>query len=170
MKFHAITENHLYKKAYRAGNRRSSRTVTVYILKDKAAGLLRKRNPLKQNINRIGISASKKIGGAVQRNRAKRVIREAYRMIDKNYGIKRGWLIVIVPKTACTVCSMKECLRDLTCCLRSLDMFVKADKPAETEAKQPALSESADPSTENDILRKKNSGERNLKEIQRCGR
>lgn len=127
MKFYAITENHLYKKAYRAGNRKSSYTVTVYVLRDKAAGLLRKRNPMKVTLNRIGISASKKIGGAVQRNRAKRVIREAYRMIDKAYGIKRGYLIVIVPKTECTVCSMKECRRDLAYCLRKLDMLTKTD-------------------------------------------
>lgn len=135
MKFYAISENHLYKKAYRSGNRRSSHTLTVYVLRDKASGLLKKRNPVKMTLNRIGISASKKIGGAVQRNRAKRVIREAYRMIDKAYGIKRGYLIVIVPKNECTVCSMKECQRDLFYCLRKLDMLKqKENAEEETES------------------------------------
>lgn len=69
----------------------------------------------------------------MQRNRAKRVIREAYRVIDKNYGVKRGWLIVIVPKTTCTVCSMKECLRDFTYCLRSLDMLMSEEAQEKRE-------------------------------------
>jgi len=125
MKFVAVTDNHLYQKAYRSGSRKSSNTVTVYVMKDKSAGWLRKKHPLKIKINRIGISASKKVGGAVQRNRAKRVIREAYREIDKTLGIKKGYIVIIVPKPACTVCSMKDCLRDLSYCLRSLEMTEK---------------------------------------------
>lgn len=124
MKFYAIRENHLYKKAYRSGSRKSTRTVTVYVLRDRASGLLRRQNPMKQTINRIGISASKKVGGAVQRNRAKRVIREAYRIIDKNFGVKKGYLIVLVPRTECTVCKMQDVFRDLTYALGSIDMLV----------------------------------------------
>lgn len=123
MKFTAITENHLYRKAYRSGSRRSSRTLTVYVLRDRMAGVLRKRNPEKKTLNRIGISASKKIGGAVQRNRAKRVIREAYRQIDRTCGVKRGFLIVIVPKTECTVSKTAEVQRDLTACFAALSLL-----------------------------------------------
>lgn len=36
----------------------------------------------KRRMNRCGIMTSKKIGNAVQRNRARRVIREAFRLID----------------------------------------------------------------------------------------
>ena len=36
----------------------------------------------KRRNNRLGIVAGKKIGGAVQRNRARRVIREAFRLIE----------------------------------------------------------------------------------------
>lgn len=125
MKFVAVTDNHLYQKAYRSGSRKSSNTVTVYVIKDKSAGWLARKHPLKIKVNRIGISASKKVGGAVQRNRAKRVIREAYREIDKTLGIKKGYIVIIVPKPACTVCSMKDCLRDLSYCLRSLEMTEK---------------------------------------------
>ena len=136
MKFTAVTDNYLYKKAYRSGSRKTSHTVTVYVMRDKSAGYLRKKHPLKIKVNRIGISASKKVGGAVQRNRAKRVIREAYRQIDKNLGVKTGYIIIIVPKTECTECSMKECLRDLRYCLRSLEMLGENKQTAASAADQ----------------------------------
>ena len=136
MKFQSLKENHLFRKAYRKGGFKSSRTVTVYVLKDKAAGLLRKRNPLKQTVNRIGITASKKVGGAVQRNRAKRVIREAVRQIDKTAGLKKGFLIVIVPKPECAVCKMQDVRSDLLRCFAALSMLA-ADMPADGSAAGP---------------------------------
>lgn len=50
-----------------------------------------------QDINRLGITASKKIGKAVVRNRAKRRIRELYRTNLKN--LKSGYDFVIVART-----------------------------------------------------------------------
>ena len=123
MKLQALKENHLFRQTYRKGGFKSSRTVSVYVLKDRAAGLLRKRNPLKQTVNRIGFTSSKKVGGAVQRNRAKRVIREAFRQIDKTAGLKKGYLIVIVPRPECTVCKMQEVRSDLIRCLGALSMI-----------------------------------------------
>ncbi|MBE6541691.1 MAG: ribonuclease P protein component [Ruminococcaceae bacterium] len=136
MKFYAIRENHLYKKAYRGGSRKSTKTLSVYVLRDRAAGLLRKQNPTHQTINRIGISASKKVGGAVQRNRAKRVIREAYRKIDKEFGVKKGYLIVLVPRPECTVCKMQDVLRDLTYALGAIDMLSSNPDKTECENEQ----------------------------------
>ena len=49
-----------------------------------------------QGINRLGITASKKIGKAVVRNRAKRRIRELYRTNFKN--LKSGYDFVIVAR------------------------------------------------------------------------
>ncbi len=46
---------------------------------------------------RIGITTSKKIGNAVQRNRARRVIREAYRQLAPQ--ISGGYDIVFVART-----------------------------------------------------------------------
>jgi ribonuclease P protein component len=45
-------------------------------------------------VARLGIAATRKIGGAVQRNRAKRLIREVFRRNK----IAKGLDIVIIPK------------------------------------------------------------------------
>ncbi len=127
MKQIAICENHLYQKAYTRGRRAAAKTICVYILGDKKARFLRAAHPMKQTVNRVGISASKKIGGAVARNRAKRVIREAYRLTDAQIGIKKGYLVVITARHAATVSKMQDVLRDLQFCLRKLDMLASFD-------------------------------------------
>lgn len=132
MKFISLTENHLFAKAYRSRDKAVTQTAAFYVLKDYAKNRLKKENPLKENINRVGISASKKIGGAVERNRAKRVIREAYRQIDKEYGIKCGYIIVIAAREKATVVRMQDVMRDMQYALTKLDMLVSPVK-AETE-------------------------------------
>ena len=91
MKFISLTENHLFSKAYRSPQKALTRTVAVYVMKDRLEKKLKKENPLKESLNRVGISASKKVGGAVERNRAKRVVREAYRRTELECGIKKGY-------------------------------------------------------------------------------
>ena len=98
MKNVAIKENHLYQKAYRQGKRWVGKTVAVYVLRDYAAKRLMKENPQKHFVNRLGLSVSKKIGSAVDRNRAKRVIRAAYDPLKLQ--LKTGFLIVISAREA----------------------------------------------------------------------
>ena len=148
MKHHSLKENHLFRAAYRKGGRKSSETVTVYVMKDRYAALLRKQNPMKQTVNRIGISASKKVGGAVQRNRAKRVVREALRQIEHTAGLKKGYLIVIVPKPACTVCKMQDVLADLSSCLASLSMIPESPAPIKEQIPGPEKGGLAEPEIE----------------------
>ncbi len=52
--------------------------------------------------NRIGISTGKKIGNAVQRSRARRVIRQAYRETEKDF--PAGYDIVVSARTGSTAC------------------------------------------------------------------
>ena len=93
MKETAIKENHLYLKAFRQGGRFVGRTVAVYVLKDYAAKRLMLAHPEKKYVNRLGLSVTKKVGGAVQRNRAKRIIRAAYDPLKNE--LRTGFLIVI---------------------------------------------------------------------------
>jgi ribonuclease P protein component len=51
--------------------------------------------PSQHQVGRLGIAATKKLGGAVQRNRAKRLIREIFR---RNRIVAVGFDIVVVPR------------------------------------------------------------------------
>ena len=123
MKLTAIKENHLYRKTYQGGKRAAAASLCVYVLRDRKSNILKKANPEKKAINRVGIAASKKLGGAVERNRAKRVIREAYRLIDASIGVKKGYLVVIAARESATVVKMQDAMRDMQYCLRRLDML-----------------------------------------------
>ena len=98
MKPYAIKENHLYRKTFQRGKRWSGQFVTVYVLKDLAAKKLKKANPQKQYINRIGLSVPKREGGAIERNRVKRIIRAGLQGVERRYSIHRGNLIVIAAR------------------------------------------------------------------------
>lgn len=100
MKCCAICENHLFNKAYAKGKKAVSKSIVLYVLTDRHAWLLKKQHPLKVKVNRVGITVSKKIGHAVERNRAKRIIREAYRTLEKEFQVKKGYLVVIVARDA----------------------------------------------------------------------
>jgi ribonuclease P protein component len=67
---------------YEDGVRVHSRYSTVFLL------------PNQRGVGRLGIAATKKIGGAVQRNRAKRLIREVFRRNK----IAPGFDVIVIPK------------------------------------------------------------------------
>ena len=121
MKNVAIREHHLYNKAFQKGKRQVGKYVAVYVLRDLAAHNLQKAHPQKIVVNRLGLSVSKKVGGAVQRNRAKRVIRAAYDSVKQE--LKVGNLIVISPRTAILGAKSTEVAEELRVAFDALGLI-----------------------------------------------
>jgi ribonuclease P protein component len=123
MKEIAIRENHLYQKVFSRGRRAGGRLVSVCVLKDLAANRLRRANPQKQTVNRIGLSVPKRESGAVGRNRVKRIIREGLRQVSREQQLKTGFLIVIAARPGIEKRKSTEVAAELRYLFRRLDMF-----------------------------------------------
>ena len=128
MKNTAIKEHHLYNKTFTRGERFVGKLISVHILKDFTAKKRMLAHPLKLYTNRIGLSVSKKIGGAVQRNRAKRIIRAGLHDLQKTKTLKTGYLIVISARFGIADKKSEDIRRELARGFERLGMFVTDQK------------------------------------------
>ncbi|MBO5715378.1 MAG: ribonuclease P protein component [Clostridia bacterium] len=133
MKDIAITENHLYQKAYRNGEKAHSKHISVYILRDWGAKKQMLKNPEKKYINRIGLSVSKKVGGAVIRSRVKRIIRAGLTEAKRYAPLKTGYLIVIAARVGAHESKSTDIAGELIRAFQKLDMY-KIPKPQTEES------------------------------------
>ena len=126
MKYTTIKEHHLYDKTFRKGARWSGRYVSVFVLRDYAAKRLMKANPEKKYYNRFGVSVSKKVGGAVQRSRVKRILRAGYRAVEPE--LKTGYLVVISPREGILDIKSTDVERELRHGFLKLNLFRSNEK------------------------------------------
>lgn len=87
-----LNDNRDFLALYKKGRFTASKYTVIYI------------RPNGRPFNRLGITAGKKVGNAVCRNRAKRLIRHAYREAEVKLPV--GMDIVIVARSA--ICSIKS--------------------------------------------------------------
>lgn len=127
MKNTPIKENHLYQKAYKQGKSAVGKYVAVYALPDRAFGRFVKADPMHRPLNRLGLTTGKKIGTAVVRSRARRLMREAYRLIDAEGRLSHGYLLVIAARARIANAGMQDVKRDLYRALCSLSLIEKDD-------------------------------------------
>ena len=125
MKFKAICENHLYSKAYSKGKRAVTSALAVYVLPDYQAKRLAKAHPEKRVVNRIGLTTSTKLGGAVVRSRTRRILREGLRALEKEKPLKVGFLIVIAARSAAVDLKSNEIKDQLDFAFKKLGMYAE---------------------------------------------
>lgn len=97
--FVPICENREFRRIYARGASYVGRTLVVYVMKGRHKEV------------RIGITVGKKVGNAVKRNRARRVIRESFRAIAPF--VKPGNDFVFVARTKSAYVKSTEVLREM---------------------------------------------------------
>lgn len=85
-KYQSLNENTLFQRVYYRGKSSAKPALVVYCLKNRVG------------ICRVGITTSKKIGNAVERNRSRRVIRAAFQSVLKNHNFSGNYDIVFVAR------------------------------------------------------------------------
>ena len=82
--YESLKSNMNFQNVYKNGRSYANKYLVMYILENRT------------DINRVGISVSKKVGNSIVRHRLTRLIRESVRLNVEN--IKKGYDIVIIAR------------------------------------------------------------------------
>ena len=94
MKFSsALKLNHIFRRLYGTSGHANS-CMVLYARKNHSGQ------------NRVGVTVSKKLGGAIVRNRVRRRLREVYRLNEAKFA--PGWDIVVVARSRCITADFQK--------------------------------------------------------------
>jgi len=114
-KINSLTRNSDFRRAYTKGKSVVTPLVVVYLT----------RNRVKAR--RVGITTSKKIGNAVVRSRARRVLREAYRGLIGR--VKPGYDLVFVARGRTPAAKSTQVQRHMERQLMAAGILEEGEKP-----------------------------------------
>ena len=89
-----LKKNHEFRLLYRKGASAVAGSMVLYCRKNRLGH------------NRLGVTVSVKLGGAVVRNRARRRLREVYRLSSPR--LSQGWDLILVARGRTLTASWKE--------------------------------------------------------------
>lgn len=105
----ALKKNYEFVRIYKKGKFFPGKYIVIYILKNRFG------------INRLGITANKKVGKSVRRNRAKRLIRESYRFYEEF--VPSGLDVVFVARGVDTEYGLAEIRKEMKFLLKKVRAF-----------------------------------------------
>ena len=108
-----LKQNYEFRRLYQKGASSAGSCMVLYCRKNKLGH------------NRLGLTASVKLGHAVVRNRARRRLREVYRLNSPQ--LRKGWDIILVARSRTVTASWKELTAPFLRLCRKLDLL--EDKP-----------------------------------------
>ena len=105
-----LKKNSDFRRLYNRGKSAASKDLVLYIRRGR------------RGCNRIGITVTTKLGGAVQRNRVRRRIREIYRLNESRFNV--GLDIVVVARVRSRYATYAELEKAFFECASKLGILV----------------------------------------------
>jgi ribonuclease P protein component len=78
-------------------------------------------SPSTENSLKVGVTAGRSVGGAIQRNRAKRLLREAMRLLLPT--IRPGWDLILIARQPLSVATFEQVQSTLSQLIRRANLF-----------------------------------------------
>ena len=87
------------------------------------------KTPSSESLTRVGISTSRAVGNAVQRNRAKRLLRESVRPLISR--LSPGWDLVLIARNRLVTSAFQDVQVAVEGLFRRADLFLPAGEQSE---------------------------------------
>jgi ribonuclease P protein component len=124
-----------FERVYKQGRRHFSASMTVFYLQRPQSELSRSKSPVAPGL-RVGFTVGRAFGGAVQRNRMKRRLREAVRLTRPVEGFSVDVDVVINPKKSLLTTDFAIVMNEVTRAFVIIEQKLTA-RPGNTTADGP---------------------------------